>query len=672
MVKNRSMKKFTLWPVIGFCCVTLLGGCAGSGSPVVARVGSEPITLEEFEEQYAKNNGGWEKASTSTLEERERFLDLLVKFKLKVKEAYDRGLLADSSVRNELDGYEVTVASAYMIDKEFVEPMVRQMFERKKEEVRASHILIRVDAEASSQDTLAAYNKAMNIIGMIPNQSFDSLAVAYSQDQSVSVNKGDVGYFTTGRMVPEFEDAAFGLAVGQVTKFPVRSQFGYHIIKLTGRAVNKGAVHVSHILRRFADDQKDSTIIKDSTEIIYRLVKGGMDFAEAAKRYSQDPSSGANGGDIGFYERGRIPPNVEEVFFSTPVDSIPEPLRMPYGYHIFKITGYQQQPKLQDVEKDLRQQYQQMRYNIDYKNFVNRLRREYHVVFDTLTIGQLSHAFDTTTTPANSMWSDTVSSDLRKRIVFRCQDRAYSVNDFITHVEATGEFRSMVLNPKNVQYMVERMSEAKLVDEYARLVPKRYPAFSKLLKEYQDGILLYRIEQDEVWKKVVVNDSLLEAYYQTVKEKYRWPDRVNFAEILFANDSVAQIAYKEIRAGKDFGEAAEQYTLRAGYREKKGIWGLTPNPTNEFSRYAALLPADTIPPPFAHVGGYSIIKVLEKDSSHVKTFEEAKPELMSAYQEYASKLRQDEWIAELKKQHPVVLNKEILTEAFKRKQVASQ
>jgi parvulin-like peptidyl-prolyl isomerase len=230
----------------------------------------------------------------------------------------------------------------------------------------------------------------------------------------------------------------------------------------------------------------------------------------------------------------------------------------------------------------------------------------------------------------------------------------------------------MVLNPKNVQYMVERMSEAKLVDEYARLVPKRYPAFSKLLKEYQDGILLYRIEQDEVWKKVVVNDSLLEAYYQTVKEKYRWPDRVNFAEILFANDSVAQIAYKEIRAGKDFGEAAEQYTLRAGYREKKGIWGLTPNPTNEFSRYAALLPADTIPPPFAHVGGYSIIKVLEKDSSHVKTFEESKPELMSAYQEYASKLRQDEWIAELKKQHPVVLNKEILTEAFKRKQVASQ
>jgi parvulin-like peptidyl-prolyl isomerase len=184
--------------------------------------------------------------------------------------------------------------------------------------------------------------------------------------------------------------------------------------------------------------------------------------------------------------------------------------------------------------------------------------------------------------------------------------------------------------------------------------------------------LLYRIEQDEVWKKVVVNDSLLKIHHSQIKEKYRWPDRVDFAEILVTTDSMARVAYKEIRAGKDFGEVAEKYTMRNGYKEKKGVWGLTPNPLNEFSRYAAILPVDSIPPPFEHPNGWSIIKVLAKDSSRVKTFEEAMPEVMSAYQEYASKARQDEWIAELKSRYAVVLNKELLLEAFKRKPVATQ
>ena len=149
---QRTFKLFPVALIFGF----LVAGCAGSRPDVVARIGNDPLTLEDFEEQYSKNNGGWEKAAVSTIEDRERFLDLLVRFRLKVKQAYDTGLLADSSVRSELDGYQVTVASAYMIDKEIVEPKVREMYDRKREEVRASNILIRLEPTASPQDTLAA------------------------------------------------------------------------------------------------------------------------------------------------------------------------------------------------------------------------------------------------------------------------------------------------------------------------------------------------------------------------------------------------------------------------------------------------------------------------------------------------------------------------------------
>lgn len=662
---------FKLFPVALFCGF-LISGCAGSNPNIVARIGNDPLTLEDFEEQYSKNNGGWDKAVTSTMEDRARFLDLLVNFRLKVKQAYDIGLLADSSVRSELDGYEVTVASAYMIDKEIVEPKVREMYDRKRDELKASHILIRLDPNASPQDTLAAYNKAMKVLGMVPRYSFDTLAVTYSEDQSVSFNRGDLGFFSIGRMVPEFEDAVFRLKVGEITPLPVRTQFGYHLIKLTGRQQNRGAVHVSHILRRFRDDMSDTTAVKDSTWIIYNMLKKGADFAETASRFSQDPGSGAKGGDIGFYDRERVPPTVAEIFFSTPLDSIAAPMRMSYGYHIFKITGFTPMPKFQDAEKDLRQQYQQTRYNSDYSHFVKSLLKEYRLVFDTLAIAKLCSAVDTTKSPANITWSDTLDVQFKKQTIFTCQDRKYTVNDFVDHVNTTGEFRGMVLNPKNVHYMIERMSEGKIVEEHARQVPKRYPAFSKLLKEYQDGILLYRIEQDEVWKKVVVNDSLLKVYYDSTKDKYRWPDRVNFAEIFVTNDSLAKAAYKEIKAGKNFEDVAEKYTMRSGYKEKKGVWGWTPNSANEFSRYAAILPVDSIPPPFEHPNGWSVIKTLGKDSARTKTFEEAKPELMSSYQEYASKLRQEEWVSELKRRYPVVLNREMLMQAFTRKPVAAQ
>ena len=654
------------------CCALLLAGCAGSGPAVVAKIGNEPITLEDFEDSYAKNNGGWEKATASTYEDRDKFLDLLVKFRLKVHDAREKGLMADSSIKAELEGYEVTVATSYMLEKEIVAVKIRQLYERKKEELRASHILLRLNPDASPADTLVAYNKAMTIIGLVPTTVFDSLAATYSEDQSAASNHGDLGYFTAGKMVPEFEDACYNLKVGEYTKIPVRSQFGYHIIKLTGRQPNKGAVRISHILRRYKDIAVDSVAVKDSAWVIYRLVKGGLNFAAAAKRYSDDMGSNSNGGDIGFYERGRIPPAVESVFFNTPVDSVLPPFQMPYGYHIFRVTGFKGISSFAESEKELRDQYNQMRYQSDYQKFVRNLTQQYKLKFDTVSINKLMTAFDTTQTPASWVWSDTLTPAMKKLVLLTCEGRPSTVADFIEQVNNSSEFKSMFLTPKNISHMVERLSEVKLMEEHARQVPQRYPAFSKLLKEYQDGILLYRIEQDEVWKKVVVNDSLLKIYYDQTKENYRWSKRVSFAEIYATTDSVIQLAYAEIKKGRDFGAVAEKYTMRAGYKEKKGIWGLMPDSVNIFSRYAAKLRIDSIAPPFEHPDGWSIIKPIAKDTSHIKTFEEALPELMSAYQEYASKVRQEEWLADLKSRYPVVYNKLLLLEAFKRNPVATQ
>ena len=653
---------------ISLIIATLLIGC-GTSNPTVATIGDEKFTLHDFEDSYAKNNGGWDTCATSSLDDRQKFLDLMIKFKLKVKEARNLGLEKDSAIISEMDTYNVSVAQSYMIEKEIVTPGIKRMYDRKKEAVRASHILFRLQPNPTPADTVAAFNRAMDAIAQIPLVPFDTLASRLSEDPSAKSNHGDLGFFTGGRMVPEFEDACYSLKPGEYTKTPVRTQFGYHVIKVTDLQPNPGSVRISHILLRFNDSQSDTAAIRDTVWMLYHKLRNGMDFKEAVLKYSADRQSAANNGDIGFYERDRIPPNIANVFFSMQVDSITEPMRFNYGFHIFKLTEKKELPGFSEMQKDLKNQYQQVRYQYDYNNYLKGLKSQYQVRIDTPTAIKLAHSFDTTKTPLYDGWSDTLTAEILNASLITTTGRPFTCRNFVQKISDGNEYGSYTLTPSNVWQLINKMVETVTLDEHARYATKRHPELSKLLKEYEEGILLYRIEQDEVWKKVMVNDSLLKEYYDAHKESYRWPERVNFAEIYVLSDSVAKAAYWQLQYGEDFMDVAQECTNRPGYREKKGEWGFQPFNVNELSRRASKMAVDSISAPFAYQSGWSIIKMLGLDSPRVKTFAEATPEVAGVYQEAASKKREQEWIESLKKKYTVVKNTEPLKEAFKNKRV---
>ncbi len=341
-----------------------LGGC-GASNPVVASVGNEKITLEDFETSYAKNNGGWSNSMASSAQDRGRFLDLLVKFRLKVQEAKNQGLLSDSSVVEELNSYRLSVAQSYMLEKEIIGPKVQEMYHRKLEEIQAAHILFRLPQNPAPSDTLAAYDKAMKAIALIPKLGFDSTARGYSEDTQTAPKGGNVGWVTPGRVFPEFEDALYALHEGEYTKAPVRTSVGYHIIKNLKRQPASGALHISHILKLFSQDKKDSTAVRDTVWQIYNRLRHGEDFAKLAEKNSDDPGSKQRGGDIGFYDRDRLRPDIVSLLFDLPPDSIPLPSWQPYGYHIFKVTGLRGVAPFSEMENDLRTEYQLRLYQRD-------------------------------------------------------------------------------------------------------------------------------------------------------------------------------------------------------------------------------------------------------------------------------------------------------------------
>lgn len=119
---------------------------------------------------------------------------------------------------------------------------INNYFDQSKDlliQVRASHILLCYEGTlrcTQNRTKEEAHDLATEIIGEITNgDSLSDIATTYSDDPSVSVNKGDIGWFAKGQMVPEFEEAAFRLNVGEMTTEPVETAFGYHIILVTDK-----------------------------------------------------------------------------------------------------------------------------------------------------------------------------------------------------------------------------------------------------------------------------------------------------------------------------------------------------------------------------------------------------------------------------------------------------
>jgi peptidyl-prolyl cis-trans isomerase SurA len=648
----------------------LLIGC--DADPTIATIGTENVKLREFETTYAKSNGGWDTCANTSVQERQKFLDLMVNFKLKVQEAQNQGLLQDSAVQSELTAYRATVTQSYMIEKELVEPGLKQMLQRRKELVRASHIFFRLTPKMTPEDTAKLYERAQKAIAALATQPFDTVVAQMTEDPSTRLTGGEIGYFSAGRMVPEFEDAAYGLKPGEYTKVPVRTRYGYHVIKLLARMPNDGGVHISHILLRFADDHHDTATVRDSALIVYNQIKGGMRFEDAAKKYSQDSRSAESGGDIGTYERERLPSVIVNKVFGVDSGSVTEPVWFNYGYHIFKVTGKQPLASDSVLLDGLKKPYQDIRYQYEHQNYVQKLKQQYPLHFDSAAVRSFAKALDSTKTTLVAGWSDTLTKEIRALVLVTCGSTRLTVDSFVEKIITANDNQKTVLTATNIWSLANKFSDELVVDEHAKTAEQRFPMLASLLKEYQDGVLLYRVEQDEVWKKIAVNDSVLKSYYNQHKEGYRWPERVNFSEIHVQTDSAAKAAYWQLQYGEDFSEVAKRNTVRPGYSEKGGVWGFQLITANDLSQRAAVMALDSVTPPFRYETGWSIIKVLGRDSAQVKTFEESMAEVTTGYQDQASKQREEEWLTSLKAKYPVILHKELLPEAFKGKKIEVQ
>jgi len=554
-------------------CAVILGplamfsGCAPKhGDIIVASIGDSTITMADYENLYIKSNGSREMGAKATMEEREKFLDLMTKFRLKLADAYRRGLDKSPEVLGEIDQYKGSLTAAYLTDREVTAPGVRALYDHRKFEYRASHILFTLTGDASPEDSAKTYAKAYEVINKLKaGTDFSELAMEYSQDPSVKQNKGDLYYFTAGQMVPPFEDTVFTMNIGQFTSTPVRTQFGLHIIKLTDKKPAEGEIQCSHIMTRFsAQDPTPEDTLEAYTRIkvIQDSLGMGIDFAELAKRNSADPGSAPRGGDLGWFSRRRWIQSFDEAAFKLKPGQVSGIVRTIYGYHLIKCYDAHPPKGFEDAKKDIQPLYQQSRFQADYKSFIGRLQTEARFQLHEDVLSRFIASLDSTTTVRDSNWTNNVPAELRASTIFSFGPRTIALDSAIALLRAQQDFLNTPLRASPIRVAMDKAAEQILFTVKGEKIEREYPEFAAIMKEYREGILLYQIEQDQVWNRIAVSDTALRVYFDQHRDKYTYPDRVEFTQLRFSNDSVANVAYEKLITGKTLADIAAADSVR--------------------------------------------------------------------------------------------------------------
>jgi len=614
----------------------------------VLTIDSQKISLDEFTNIFYKNNNNTE----LTKEYLDEYMQLFVNFKLKVKEANDLGLDTIEAFIIELDGYRIQLAKPYLKNKEFDENMLTEAYDRMKQDIRASHILIAVDEKASVQQEKEAYDKVLAIRSSILANtiSFAAAAKKNSDDKSALSNNGNLSYFTAFMMVYDFETAAYGTEIGKIS-MPIRTKYGYHIIKVTDKRVASGEVKVAHIMFKSGQgsDEKKLNEAKDNINKIAELLKNGEEFSDVAERFSEDRSTAVKGGSLPAFGVGKMVPGFESVAFGLKeVGDVSAPFRTEYGWHIITLLERKGIPTFEEVKAELKRKIQSdSRGELSKEALFAKLHKTYKVVNSPKVY--TAFRMKAANTIATGTFSSSSSNNTKLVTV---NGQAITVSSFVNYILLNQTVGS------DIDAMYTAFVNLELLAYEESQLETKYPEYKALLQEYREGILLFDLTNSKVWTKAVEDTVGLQNFFTANNSNYTWENRVD-ATVYSCIDlataiSVKRAIYKKHRGNITDAEILTKINtdapLSLQINTKKFVKG--ENEYIDAVDWKLGIAADIK----TKDGSYIIVDIHEVLASGVKALNETRGKVISDYQNAL----EVEWIASLQEKYKVSINKEVL------------
>ncbi len=631
--------------------------CQADADKILMTIHDRQITLDEFERIYKKNN------SSTALEQQtvEEYLDLFINFKLKVIEAEELGMDTTQRFIKEFNGYKQQLAKPYLSDTEEVDALVQEAFERAQKEINVSHILIRTNAEAPPEDTLRAFNKAIEIRDRIlAGEDFGTVAKATSDDPSAKTNAGVLGWFTVFRMVYPFENGAYQTEKGKLS-WPVRTRFGYHLIKVNDIRPARGNVRVSHIMIMTPEGMNDElrTDAKKRIQMLYDSIQSGMDFAEIARKYSEDGGSAARGGELPWFGTGRMVAPFEDASFALAnIEDISEPIQTSFGWHIIKLLEQKKFDDFETVQADLRANVTKSDRNAySKKALVERIKRSNNFTENRESLYPFYTVVDTSIFYRN--WDVSKAAGLNE-VLFTIGDRSVTQQDFASYLA-----EKQAATKKNIQVFVdnhyEKFIEVEVLQYEEDQLPGKYPEFKHLIQEYHDGILLFDLTDQMVWSKAVEDSVGMEAYYADNRSNYMWEKRLD-ATLFTCRDAEVAAFAKDLLSKKKRKRPSPEAVQSLAYAEFSDSSCLS----FEFNKYELgdhplVEKMDWNDPMTDNMDEEGKVIFLVKNKvlkPEPKMLDECRGIVTADYQNHL----ETDWIEELRVKYTVQVNREMLSE----------
>ena len=498
----------------------------GAGAQTLFTYGGSPVSKQEFLRVYQKNS--LNKKPDYSAPALHEYLDLYSLFKMKVREADNMHLDTSAAISAELDNYRRQLAKNYLTDKEVTNRLSHEAYDRMKQEVHVSHILISCPMNAQPADTLMAYRKTDSLRTAIVkgNADFATLAKQYSDDRGTRESGGDIGYLTALQTLYLFENAAYSTPVGKVSGI-IRTQLGYHIVKVLDKRAARGDVQVAQILIGATRSKGEAGIAaaKLRADSVEQMLKRGVPFDTLVSKYSDDKYSVSEHGVLPVFGVGRMTPAFENAAFALkkPGD-ISQPVQTEYGWHIIRLISRTPLKPYDSLESSLRRRIENdSRAGIAHDMFIAKIKaqhgfKEYPQNIEPLTrrvmalpdTGQKAGIFKAADFSAMSA------------PVFEMGGVTYRQSDLMTFAETLtrGRFmgpRGAVMNDIYRLYVdrtVNDFEEHNLAEENVE--------FKNLMEEYRNGIMLFELMDRNVWGKAGRDSAGLKEYYGGHQSKYNW------------------------------------------------------------------------------------------------------------------------------------------------------
>lgn len=664
MIRKHTCKTWLI--VLCFMMMPSLLSAQSYSKKTLITIGDKKITAKEFMDTYEKNNINTDVIDKKSIED---YLQLYIDFQLKVAEAEYLKMDTAASFQKELAKYRQQLAKPYFSNDDITDELVKEAYDRMQYDMNAAHILFRCDANAIPSDTLKVYNKAMEVRERIlKGEDFNAMAVEFSEDPSARDmeeipgvrrayvgNKGELGYFTAFDMVYPFETGVYNTEVGSVS-MPIRSSFGYHLIKVNSKTPAMGLIRAAHIF--IAADPKDpnktdSLLCAKANNIYNEVINDQENWNNYVRKYSDDKGTIVNNGLLTPFRVNQIVPEFISAVKELKKDEISKPVKTSFGYHIIKLVGNNPPADFDTEESKIKERVERdMRGQISEEIAMHRIMKDNNFKENHKVKDAFIATIDSSIIAAQYKVGEEIDAT---QVLFSTKDKSWTIQDFVNFIIKNQKTQGFLTPAAYAYQLYDSFLQQEVFAYEDSKLEDKYPDFKALVQEYHDGILLFSLMENEVWNKAAQDTLGLQNYYEEHKDSYMWNDRVKAMVVTcHRKDNVEEIK-DLIRDGVELDslrryikENKSQASARVAFYQKGDNVNIDATQwiENTIAEYASSVDNST-----------QIIKIIEVRKPEPKTYREALGLITSAYQAEL----ETKWIEQLRNKFVVDINEKLLT-----------